>query len=78
MGLYQPYENTVEDAVRAAFRYRVYSLVSVSIEEHRALLGNIGNGANGDAVVNIKKKIIRIDVPLIVKLCSRNVLNVSF
>jgi hypothetical protein len=76
MGLYQTYENTV-DAVSEALRYRVYSLMSILIEEHRALLGNIWNGTNRDAVVNIKRN-IRIDASLIVKLCSRNVLNTIF
>jgi hypothetical protein len=45
--------------------------MSVPIEEHRTLPGNIGNGANRDAVVNIKKKIIRIGAPLIVKPLSK-------
>jgi len=37
--------------------------------------GNMGKGANTDAVVNIKKKISRIGVPLMINLASK-VLNV--
>jgi len=35
--------------------------------KHRKFPGNMGKGANKDAVVNIKKKIIRIGAPLIVE-----------
>jgi hypothetical protein len=42
------------------------------------LPGNIGNGANREATVNIKKKIIRIGAPLIIKPYSRKVLHVCF
>jgi len=52
--------------LKAALKYTVYSLIAGPIFKHRKFPGNIGKGANKDAVVNIKKKIIRIGAPLIV------------
>jgi hypothetical protein len=52
--------------LKAALKYRVYATIAGPIVRHRKLPGNIGNGARRDAVVNIKKKIIRIGAPLII------------
>lgn len=49
-----------------ALKYRVYSLIAGPIEKHSKLPGNIGNGANRDETVNIKKKITRIGAILII------------
>lgn len=53
--------------MKSALKYSAYWLVVPPINAQKAFPGNIGDGIRRDADVNITKKIISMDVPLIIE-----------
>jgi len=51
--------------LKTALKYLTYSLITTPISPERTFPGNIGEGINRDANVNIKKKTMRMDTSLI-------------
>jgi len=56
--------------LKTALKYLTYSLITTPISPERTFPGNIGEGINRDANVNIKKKTMSIDTSLILNYLS--------